>query len=125
MDPVKENTKFAQAYELRFPLLCDTDYTVAAAFGVARPMVGVAKRSTFLIDPDGTVRKVWLGIRAKGHAAEVLAVARRSGRRSAGPGSDRAAARGRDVSRARAPRPTKEGDHAPRARFAGRQGRAV
>ncbi len=76
VDSVKANTKFAQAYELRFPLLCDTDYTVSAAFGVARPMVGVAKRSTFLIDPDGTVRKVWRGINARGHAAQVLAAAR-------------------------------------------------
>ena len=76
MDPVAANAEFARDYELRFPLLCDTDYTVSAAFGVARPMVGVAKRSTFLIDPDGTLRKVWTGFHAKGHAAQVLAAAR-------------------------------------------------
>jgi thioredoxin-dependent peroxiredoxin len=75
VDSVKANTKFAQDYELQFPLLCDTDYTVSAAFDVARPKVGVAKRSTFLIEPDGTVRRVWRGIHAKGHAAQVLAAA--------------------------------------------------
>lgn len=76
VDTVKANTKFAQRYELSFPLLCDTDYTVSAAFGVARPMVGVAKRTTFLIDTDGTLRKVYPKVTARGHAAEVLAAAR-------------------------------------------------
>ena len=39
-------------------------------------MVGVAKRTTFLIDPDGTVRKVYTNVKAKGHAAKVLEDAR-------------------------------------------------
>ena len=46
---------------------------VAVAFGVARPMVGVAKRTTWLIDPDGTLRKVYPAVKPKGHAAAVLA----------------------------------------------------
>ena len=42
------------------PLISDYgDHTVASAFGVARPMVGVAKRTTWLIDPDGTLRKIY------------------------------------------------------------------
>ena len=76
VDPVKANREFAEKYDLAFPLLCDTDYTVATAFGVARPMVGVAKRTTFLIDTDGTLRKVYPKVQARGHAAEVLAAAR-------------------------------------------------
>jgi len=76
VDPVAANAEFARDYELRFPLLCDTDYTVSAAFGVARPMVGVAKRTTFLIDADGTLRKVYAKVQARGHAAQVLAAAR-------------------------------------------------
>ena len=37
------------------PLIGDVgEHEVAVAFGVARPMVGVAKRTTWLIDPDGT-----------------------------------------------------------------------
>jgi thioredoxin-dependent peroxiredoxin len=75
VDPVAANRSFAERYELAFPLLCDTDYAVSTAFGVARPMVGVAKRTTFLIDPDGTLRKVYPKVQAKGHAAEVLAAA--------------------------------------------------
>ncbi len=76
VDGVKANAKFAQRYDLAFPLLCDTDYVVAQAFGVARPMVGVAKRTTFLIDTDGKLRKVYPKVQARGHAAEVLAAAR-------------------------------------------------
>jgi peroxiredoxin Q/BCP len=45
---------------------------VASAFGVARPMVGVAKRTTWLIDPDGALRKVYPAVKPKGHAATVL-----------------------------------------------------
>jgi peroxiredoxin len=49
---------------------------VAVAFGVARPLVGVAKRTTWLIDPDGMLRKVYPKVSPKGHAAEVLLAAR-------------------------------------------------
>ena len=49
---------------------------VGNAFGVARPRVGVAKRTTRLIDPDGTIRKTCAKVTPKGHAAEVLAAAR-------------------------------------------------
>lgn len=72
MDEPEANRRFAAKHDLRMPLISDTDYTVAAAFGVARPMVGVAKRTTFLIEPDGMLRKVYQKVRAKGHAAIVL-----------------------------------------------------
>ena len=72
VDKPAANARFAKKYGLRFPLLCDTDYDISSAFGVARPMVGVAKRTTFLIDPDGLVRKAYAKVKAKGHAAEVL-----------------------------------------------------
>ena len=64
---------WVRKYDLRMPLICDTDYAISAAFGVARPMVGVAKRTTFVIEPDGTLVKTYPKVTAKGHAAEVLA----------------------------------------------------
>ena len=74
VDKPDANERWAQKYALRMPLISDDgEHTVAAAFGVARPMVGVAKRTTFLIDPDGTLRKVYTAVKAKGHAAAVLA----------------------------------------------------
>ena len=57
VDKPGSNERWAQKYDLRMPLISDYgEHTVAAAFGVARPMVGVAKRTTWLIDPDGTLR---------------------------------------------------------------------
>ena len=77
IDRRQANKKWARKYDLRMPLIGKTaEETAAAAFGVARPMVGVAKRTTFLIDPNGTLRKVYPKVTPKGHAAEVLAAAR-------------------------------------------------
>jgi peroxiredoxin Q/BCP len=77
IDSAKANQRWAEKYELKMPLIGDTgEHEVAAAFGVARPLVGVAKRTTWLIDPDGTLRKIYPKVTPKGHAAEVLAEAR-------------------------------------------------
>ncbi len=75
MDKPGANEKWARKYELRMPLLSDSTgkHEVASAFGVARPMVGVAKRTTWLIEPDGTLVKVYPKVTPKGHAAQVLA----------------------------------------------------
>lgn len=60
------------------PLLSDAggELGVAAAFGVARPKVSAAKRTTFLIEADGVLRKVYAKVTPKGHAAAVLEAAR-------------------------------------------------
>ncbi len=73
----RKNAKWAAKYGLQMPLLGDSgDHAVAEAFGVLRPLVGVAKRTTWLIDTDGTLRKIYLKVTPKGHAAEVLAAVR-------------------------------------------------
>jgi peroxiredoxin Q/BCP len=73
VDEPQTNERWARKYDFRMPLISDAgDHTVASAFGVARPMVGVAKRTTWLIDPDGMLRKVYPAVRPKGHAAAVL-----------------------------------------------------
>ena len=72
VDKPGSNERWARKYELKMPLISDYgDHTVSSAFGVARPMVGVAKRTTWLIDPDGTLRKIYPAVKAKGHAAQV------------------------------------------------------
>ncbi len=77
IDPPQANQRWAEKHGLRMPLISDTgSHAVAAAFGVARPMVGVAKRTTWLIDGDGTLRMVCLKVTPKGHAAQVLEMAR-------------------------------------------------
>ena len=77
VDRPATNEKWARKHGLRMPLISDPGgHHVASAFGVARPMVGVAKRTTWLIDPDGTLRKVYPKVIPKGHAADVLAAVR-------------------------------------------------
>jgi peroxiredoxin Q/BCP len=74
VDKPASNERWAQKYDLRMPLISDHgEHTVAGAFGVARPKVGVAKRTTWLIDADGTLRRIYSKVTAKGHAAQVLA----------------------------------------------------
>ncbi len=76
-DPVDSHRKFKEKYDLTFPLLADEDHSVAERYGVwkkkkmfGRTFWGV-ERTTFLIDEEGRVRKVWNRVRPKGHAEEV------------------------------------------------------
>lgn len=78
-DPVKSHDKFAQKYELSFPLLSDPDHAVAEAFGVwqlkkmyGKEYEGIV-RSTFLIDEEGLLIKAWSKVKVKGHTEEVFA----------------------------------------------------
>ena len=78
-DASKSHTKFIEKFSLPFPLLADTDHAVCQAYGVwgrkkfmGREYDGVF-RTTFLIDPDGKIVKVFEGVKPAGHAAEVLA----------------------------------------------------
>ncbi len=79
-DSMASHKKFAEKYGLPFPLLSDEDAHVALEYGVygeknmyGRKFMGVS-RSTFLIDKDGVVRKIWHKVKPEGHANEVLAV---------------------------------------------------
>jgi len=56
------HVSWRQALDLTFPLLSDWNGEAVAAFGVAseyRGLKGVAERSAFLVDADGTVRGAW------------------------------------------------------------------
>lgn len=77
-DPVRSHAKFAEKFGLTFALLADTDHQAAEKYGVwvqkrmyGREYMGI-QRATFLIGPDGRIRKVWPKVKPKGHAAEVL-----------------------------------------------------
>jgi thioredoxin-dependent peroxiredoxin len=75
----KSKAKFANKYDLTFPLLADEDKSVMEKYGVwqeksmyGRKYMGVA-RTTYLIGPDGKVVKRWDAVKVDGHAEEVLA----------------------------------------------------
>ena len=78
-DGVASHQKFKKKYELPFTLLVDADHAVAEAYGAwgeksmyGRKYYGVL-RSTFIIDPRGKIARVFLKVKPRGHAAEVLA----------------------------------------------------
>ncbi len=79
-DTVEEQAKFKVKNKLRFSLLSDPEFRAIEAYGVRRMKSFLGKsflgivRSTFLIGPDGTIRKIWENVSPKGHAAQVLEV---------------------------------------------------
>jgi len=77
-DNINSHKKFRQKYSLNFPLLSDPDKEVSKAYGVYRlkNLYGIKhwgiERSTFLIDEDGNVSKIWRKVRVDGHKDEVV-----------------------------------------------------
>ena len=78
-DSAESHEKFRTKYKLPFTLLADEGHAVAEKYGAWREKnmygkksMGIA-RSTFIIDADGTVVKVFKAVRADGHAEQVLA----------------------------------------------------
>src|SRR5215831_17483704 len=63
IDPMEQVKKFADSLKLPFPLLADTDGTLAKAYGVEKNFNGmvVADRVTFVIDKDGKIVKTVSG----------------------------------------------------------------
>jgi len=59
---------------LPFSLLADPNKTIITAYGVKMPLLGFAKRVTFLIDRQGLVRKVIRDVDTSGHDRQVLAL---------------------------------------------------
>lgn len=78
-DKTTAQAKFKAKYDLTFPLLADTEHVVAEAYGVwkEKSMYGKSymgiERSTFIIGPNGKVKKIFEKVKVDGHAEEVLA----------------------------------------------------
>lgn len=71
-DDAASHAAFAKKYSLPFPLIADTDQAWAKAFGVGSTL-GMYKRISFLIGPDGKIAKVYPDVNPAMHADEVLA----------------------------------------------------
>ena len=77
-DTPKAQASFKQKERLNFTLLCDVDKAVANAYGVwkeknmyGKQVMGI-ERTTFLIDEQGRIAKIFPKVKPAGHAAEVL-----------------------------------------------------
>jgi len=75
LDSVESHKSFCDKEGLTFRLLADTDHKVAVAYGSLSNLglVKFAARNTFLIDPQGRIAKVYVGVNPSTHSPEVLA----------------------------------------------------
>jgi len=76
-DPIKKHQKFIEKYELPFLLLSDESTDVAKLYDVwklknnfGKEYMGI-ERTTFLIDENGIIEKVWQKVRVKNHVEDV------------------------------------------------------
>ena len=82
-DTVDAQAKFHAKEKLNFPLLSDTQFEAIEAYDARRMKSFLGKtfmgivRSTFLIDREGRIAKIWDKVKVKGHAEEVLQAARK------------------------------------------------
>lgn len=67
---------FIEKYNLKVELLADAEQAVAKLYESAGD--GYAQRNTFVIDPDGRIKKIFRAVKPQGHAEEVFAVLRQS-----------------------------------------------
>jgi peroxiredoxin Q/BCP len=75
LDKVESHQAFAEKYHVPFPLLSDADSKVASSYGVLTSEGGMhyAKRTTFLIDPQGKIAKVYQDVDPEKNSSQVLA----------------------------------------------------
>ena len=77
-DAVKSHDKFVEKFHLPFTLLADDDKRIVQAYGVWGEKMFMGRkyfgthRVTFLIGPDGRIRKIWPKVKPEEHAGEVL-----------------------------------------------------
>ncbi len=74
IDNTDNHAEFAKKYHLPFPLLADSDGKVAASYGAMLNLglVKIAKRYTFLIDPQGRISRVYLSVNTSRHSVEII-----------------------------------------------------
>lgn len=72
--PVK-NKAYAESLGVEYPILSDHDRSVARAYGVLMPLIRLAKRVTFVIDPQGVIRSIQRGSEAMDPANSLAACA--------------------------------------------------
>jgi peroxiredoxin Q/BCP len=71
-DDTTSHAKFAAKFNLNFPILADPDKRIIKAYGVAMPVIGIAKRVTFIIDKAGIIRSIVSKVDTKEHDKQVL-----------------------------------------------------
>jgi peroxiredoxin Q/BCP len=72
-DEIGAQQKFTEKENLNFPLLADPDQRISKTLGVMRPNSKATQRVTFIVDKNGTIKKIYAPVAdAAGHPEEVL-----------------------------------------------------
>lgn len=79
VDDISSHAAFSEKYSLPFPLLADTDGSLAESYQslVALGPIRFAKRHSFIIDPQGNIAKIYRSVNASRHSQQVIADLRR------------------------------------------------
>lgn len=72
-DRPEKQLAFIEKFSLTFPLVSDTSGDLIDSYGAGQVLGIIAKRSTFLVSPEGRIAWVWPKVRVEGHADEVVA----------------------------------------------------
>ena len=77
-DDLKSHRKFKEKYKIKFDLLSDVELNILKKYKVwdkkkfmGREFMGIV-RTTYLIDPNGKIIKIWNNVKVKDHAKEAL-----------------------------------------------------
>jgi peroxiredoxin Q/BCP len=76
-DDVASHAAFSKKFSLPFPILADPGHAIIDAYGVKMPVVGVAKRWTFIIGKDGLIQDIVKDVQASAHDKQVLQLLRK------------------------------------------------
>jgi peroxiredoxin Q/BCP len=75
VDDVESHKKFESKHSLPFTLLADSNKEMTKTYGMLKKYMGtmeLARRETFLIDPNGRIAKIYRDVEPKGHSQAVL-----------------------------------------------------
>ncbi|MBN2103252.1 peroxiredoxin [bacterium] len=72
IDHLESHRQFAEKYNLPFSILADTTGEVTRVYGVKHPVLNMAKRQSFLIDPEGIIRKIYKNVTPAHHPEEII-----------------------------------------------------
>jgi len=71
-DDTKSHANFANKYKLPFSILADPERKIIQSYGVKMPVVGLAKRVTYLIDRKGIIRHIITDVKTTEHDKQIL-----------------------------------------------------
>ena len=74
VDDSESHAQFAKKYHLPFPLLADKSGAVADSYGALLNLgiMKLARRFTFLIDPEGNLNKIYMSVETSRHSQEII-----------------------------------------------------